>query len=405
MLITLYPNREVRATVSKSHKHKTEPKTSHRELTSKVVPSYEVPFPVPKNEALYLDIPSVLSGQEKTPPAPRRSMGVYARRRALRLGACFAPAEERRSSFVTGTLPGSTKAALGQFARQSGKVVKLIQDAIRSWCKVREIPIGNYLWVWELQKRGALHWHGCIEWPEESIAAEFIAYWPKLWQTVLKNIGQSSPKIFDRRGGGTWENNPEVWQSDAEVVQKDVGRYLSKYLSKELQQQKDVPLENCPHGRWWGCSHSLRETLEDFVNKNTVYLPIEISPGEDMEMIGGMMTAMIEEYSDGTARDVSPWFQSHTKQAFGFIKEGVDFIKDFIPRVTELLPFIATQWAFPDGMSWSYLFELDGEMDVNKVNPDRRESAAGIDGPKSARLPRHPSAPPGRRACPAASSP
>lgn len=306
---------------------------------------------MPEDSALYLDIPSVLSAQISKSPSPRVRMGKRARRSALRLGGCFAPAEESRAVFVTGTLPGSTPAALETFAANSSNVVNWVQKAIAGWHRKRGLKVGKYLWVWEPQKRGALHLHMCLEFPDSKLAQKFLQYWAKLWATVLKKLAaRESEVIFERLRGGTWAERPDVWQTDAEIVEKDVCRYMSKYLSKDLHQGIELPPELAPHGRWWGCSHSLREALNDFIAKNTIYLPIELDGDEDMEMIGECLKSLIEGHSDGTAKDVSPWFQEHTKAVFGYLRDGVDFVGVFIAELLETFQFIKTNK--PSAMGW-----------------------------------------------------
>ena len=87
MLITFYPNREVRASVSKPHRKKTETTSDNHDWNLDFGDAWEPPFEMPEDGALYLDIPSVLSVRKTGTPAPRPQMGVYARRSALRLGA------------------------------------------------------------------------------------------------------------------------------------------------------------------------------------------------------------------------------------------------------------------------------------------------------------------------------
>lgn len=404
MLLIEYPNSEIRASVSKRHLHRVDPPPPNPYIVYEAPDSWEpiasLEPDFEESESRFLDIPPVLSGQ----PKPRRSMGADARRQALRLGALFAPAVEQRTLLLTGTLPGSTRAARRVFAENSSRMVKLLQDSIRSWCRIRAVTDWKYLWVWELQKRGALHWHCVLELPTSELASEFADYWHQCWVTNLQNIGVNNPEIFDRKGGGSWIDEPDVWQTDAQITEKDTGRYVSKYLSKDMHSKSDVPLEYCPHGRWWGCSRALRDELVDFIAKHSYYLPIEVAPGEDMEMVGEVLKSLIESYSNGTARDVSPWFQDHTKAAFGFLKEGVEMMRDFLPAVVEAFSFIANQWAFNEPMSWGYRFELESAMNTSRGNPDRRESVAWVDGLQSAMLLRPPSAPPWGGGRPAASS-
>lgn len=175
--------------------------------------------------------------------------------RIRHLGGCFQDDSRYRQVFVTGTLPGSTDAAMEAFGRLSGYVIKLIQTYVPRSLGVHAEEL-RYLWVWEHQRRGALHLHACFECPDVEVAKKLVSLWRQIWNSVLSAASAKAPSgvdVFARRYGGTHREDESKWQSDAQMVKKSVRRYLSKYQSKGSSGGSRFR-----PSRWYGASKSLR---------------------------------------------------------------------------------------------------------------------------------------------------
>lgn len=182
----------------------------------------------------------------------KTAFGNNARRSLLRAGGALdksgIPATEL--IFLTGTLPGSTPAAMVAIAQWSGYLV----DRLKSWLSKME---GDRLefYCWELQKRGALHLHYCVYLKDPKnqrlLLAKFHDYWCKLLENVCKKSGVD---VFERDDGGTWRDCWQVVRADAQRVYRSAAAYMAKYCSKGSGE--DIGVGMCP-SRWWGVSRPL----------------------------------------------------------------------------------------------------------------------------------------------------
>lgn len=262
MLLTLYPNGELRARV-------------HATPLTKLRPVFSAPS---KAESLILSIDkkfSSISGSGRTsdPDLPPVRVGfggspsptpfsLYGRRKLVRSGALLGEGEARsRVLFLTGTLPGSTDEAFRALSDYSAWCVnELLTHIPRLWGGKQSDC--RYIWVWELQKRGALHWHCVLECPSAESASFVRDGFKGLWIRIVKSIGRMAGiDMAERAAGGSWADLPEVWRVEAAPARKNPSRYLAKYLSK-------------PNGasgsgsfyfptRWYGISRTLHSALAE----------------------------------------------------------------------------------------------------------------------------------------------
>lgn len=273
--ITSYPNREVRVTrvpdrfprfpEAEVAPDSSDPKSPPEGLEECGTgdPSHE---PAPYSD--YLDIRSELS--DPLPPAgfgrlgQRTEFGTNARRTILRAGGVFdvesIPCGE--CVFLTGTLPGGTPAAMMALAEHSSEVVYRLKNWLLNYVKG-----GLSLYVWELQKRGALHLHYCIHVPNEVMRNRILAGFRRWWCDAIAAISdKSGVDLFEwENQKGTWRNSPQVVQADAQICEKSIAGYISKYASKgpKVGGSADVTGEVYPWpARWWGVSRPLLELLK-----------------------------------------------------------------------------------------------------------------------------------------------
>ncbi len=184
---------------------------------------------------------------------PRRTkFGNRARRTLLRVGGAMDHLEggHKKCIFFTGTLPGSSDESMRAIAEWSA----YLTHRWKAWI-AKKIKAKYDYYCWELQKRGALHFHYCI-YIEDDVLRTFLrnkmkGEWVKLLQEVCRKSGID---LFARASGGTWASRPEKCQAYAQECRKSVAAYLSKYLSKQKCKEggKYAP------SRWWGVSRPLR---------------------------------------------------------------------------------------------------------------------------------------------------
>lgn len=189
---------------------------------------------------------------------PRSSaFGNYARTRVQRAGACLDPyVADESLIFMTMTLPGGTMSAFAALASWSSWLI----HELKKWLFKRHKSALS-LYVWEYQKRGALHLHYAMVCKDES-ARKFIAdNLRRWWHDALVRVSErSGVDLFERENGESWKGHYQTIQTDCQVVKKSVARYLSKYLSKAAKgwETKSLP---CPV-RWFGVSRHLSQLVK-----------------------------------------------------------------------------------------------------------------------------------------------
>lgn len=181
-----------------------------------------------------------------------------ARHRLLEAGAIVDQFCGLNAYEITCTLPGSTVESMRLLAENTGWIMnELTQIMRRAKCKY-------WFYVWELQKRGALHLHLLVADPEKnlsSLAKRLESRWWELLKSISSRTGQDA---FARKTGGTWQNSPMRWQSHIAPIQKSVAAYFSKYAGKgSCNSSPDFksPRVFCP-SRWWGCSKEIKEQIK-----------------------------------------------------------------------------------------------------------------------------------------------
>jgi len=261
MYIRFYPNGELRARVS-----------SPSRLSSALgdVPS---PLLVNSQKLAISSLPPVEACEYPQCAWPRVGYGglpvgtqfsTYARKMLARAGGVFSPPDDERVVFLTGTLPGGTLAAIEMLARHSSWVVHQLVTVIP---RLAGVPASEcqFMWVWELQERGALHWHGVFQFPDCDRARTVIAKFKGLWCQLIDSISvRTGVDLAERLEGGTHKGNYDIWRVDAQMAEKSPSQYLAKYLSKDSS--KVVGENFFFPTRWYGCSRSIlaemrRQTL------------------------------------------------------------------------------------------------------------------------------------------------
>jgi len=161
----------------------------------------------------------------------------------------------KKNYFGTITLLGSTQAAALLLSQISDRVV----DRLSHWIG-EHAPGANWVLVWELQKRGALHCHFVVGHKSEALlerlSKDFRNYVHRMYCEISDKYGID---MFANDKGQSWRLNPEVLKNELVVVDKCVKRYMSKYLSKGVEGRQGY----CPRS-WVGLSKQVRQLVRAY---------------------------------------------------------------------------------------------------------------------------------------------
>lgn len=180
-----------------------------------------------------------------------------ARHRLLEAGAVIDNEFGKNCYEVTLTLPGSGKAAYQTLANWTGWICDRLLREVR-----RNTITSHWFYVWEWQKRGALHLHFAIagsDMTEVKKVAQGLEY---MWFELLLELEQKTGvELFRKNRNITWRNKPEKWQSHVFPIRKSVAAYFSKYAGKSTNTQ---PKHGCAFypARWWGSSRAIKQGIE-----------------------------------------------------------------------------------------------------------------------------------------------
>lgn len=158
--------------------------------------------------------------------------------------------------FATLTAPGSTPESFEVVAAGSGDICNRFNTWLRD-----HVTGGDFLYVWELQERGAPHLHYMFRLPETTNLETFGKAMQREWRQILLSVSESSEvDLFRRDKFWTWKDHAEFPRCDVRPVTHTFERYISKYISKS--RSKGGVLHHVYPRRWWGCSNGLRRLVK-----------------------------------------------------------------------------------------------------------------------------------------------
>lgn len=173
-------------------------------------------------------------------PQKLKRFTLNAKQQILEAGAVVDRDCGADSSFeLTLTIPGSGYEVYRVVSEWSGWIVNRQTQVIRR-LEAKGIQV-YWFFVWEHQKRGALHQHWCVAIPENPMLADWLARQiRRKWWDLLEELSEkTSIDLFAKKGSfGTWRHSPEVWQSSISPIRKSVAAYFSKYASKNADTSK-----------------------------------------------------------------------------------------------------------------------------------------------------------------------
>lgn len=253
--------------------------------------------------------------------------GAYARHTILEGGAVASRGngEVGRGVEVTLTIPGHSRSAFRAVAEWSGYACNRILQVVRR----HKSPI-DWFYVWELQKRGALHLHMALSGVPDSELLRVGREIRKCWFRVLEEIGRrASTNMFIRRGGrGSNTYRQFLKGNRVAPIKKSLAAYFAKYVSKGASREtKEKVVHWYPPARWWGMSRSL---LRKVKNERLV---VRFSGVSEQELVGLLSSALgwVRRYNPvrdcGYGFDVSYGEGAHRKQ-MGYGERFISWFSD-----------------------------------------------------------------------------
>ena len=158
---------------------------------------------------------------------------------------------------VTLTLPANTTEAFTSLAAYSGDIINLLFQPIRDQYQ------GQVYWffVWEYQKRGALHLHIAVHHPDLLTTEAIANLLADRWYVVLKHIQDKSlTDMFIRKDKKTYTPK-EKYHRYVQPVRRSLGAYFSKYAGKR-ESKNDWYCQRYPVSRFWGSSQNLKDLVK-----------------------------------------------------------------------------------------------------------------------------------------------
>lgn len=260
--LSVYPNNELRATFY----HERRSKADRANSEDGVGDSDDVDRDC---DSKPLDITSKLDPGTERPGyggMPRATHFGNAARRTLSRAAGVLEKDGIPPSeclFLTGTIPGSTLDALDAVACWSSWIL----HEVKKWINRQGVTENLSMYVWEFQRRGALHLHYFVHIPVEEVRTRVLWKWTIKWASLIDEVGNRfGCDIWERQDGTTWNDFHGVIQAPAQFVKKSVGAYLSKYLSKNAPTNGQRTNGNdmfLGPVRWWGVSRPLLKRLKE----------------------------------------------------------------------------------------------------------------------------------------------
>ena len=193
-----------------------------------------------------------------------RTFNAGTRHALLECGAVVDMWHGKRAIVLTGTLPGSTNEANEVLAAYSAYVVNRLNQYCRRlvdgelWC----------FYVWEWQKRGALHIHYCLACSDRAALSRVCAGFRDFWFSLLLQLSEKSGvDLFRRASGGSCREQKNKLHADAQFVQKSVAAYFAKYAGKNYHSEvskhlKSRRLNRYVPSRWAGWSRPVSRAMK-----------------------------------------------------------------------------------------------------------------------------------------------
>jgi len=162
----------------------------------------------------------------------------------------------KKMAFLTLTCPGDTPEVFKALAGDSDWFQDVFLKAMR-----RALGPQKYIWIWELQERGALHAHVLVPCPSQKVFNKLWVRHRRWWVQALESYSDEHGVDMFATPGGTYRGAP--WGgvvTECKWVRRRVGTYLAKYMSKGSGLAEAV--QWWAPKRWWSVSDSLMRDVK-----------------------------------------------------------------------------------------------------------------------------------------------
>ena len=164
---------------------------------------------------------------------------------------------------TTLTLPANTNEAFECLAAHSGAIINSLFQPLRD----KYPDTNHWFFVWEYQKRGALHLHIAHYHPDECEGMLIGNILIEQWHKILCDISDSSGVwMLSAKHQDDYEMK-DFYQHHTQPMRKSVAGYFSKYASKAGQKEENNYIRKFsqmyPPSRFWGCSKQIKTIVKE----------------------------------------------------------------------------------------------------------------------------------------------
>lgn len=172
--------------------------------------------------------------------------------------------DPRRARVITLTLPSKHKRAYQEISNYSAYIVNRLFQPIR-----REQTISGWFFVWEYQKRGALHLHICFHNQDRLLSYKLGEKIVEQWYKILDWIQEKTKTpMFAQSGKGFCKVAKFEAKSVNQTMRKGCGAYFSKYAAKTSNKKQTKELrrnaQKYPVTRFYGSSDSVKLIIKEY---------------------------------------------------------------------------------------------------------------------------------------------
>ena len=189
--------------------------------------------------------------------------------------------QQSKARVVTLTLPADTCEAKKAIAAYYGYAINRIFQPVRD-----DYPeCNNWFFVWEYQRRGALHLHIAIYHDDNQTSKQIGDRLIETWHDVLVDIGVKADCCMFTSKKKDRCTIRSLHQNVNQEMKKSCGGYFSKYASKGENGKERIKMERWSKlyspSRFWGSSQSIK----NIVKENSFSFNLEMLNGsESMEL-------------------------------------------------------------------------------------------------------------------------
>ena len=229
-----------------------------REYLSGVVENRQHPFPPT------LDIIQKKQSQPKIIPIRENKPKSFTKISGQRLRECGAAMDILSKGNLEEcyeiclTLPANHEKAFVALSKNTYFATNRIFDYLRKQYR-GEI---SWFYVWEYQKRGALHLHLAVHHRASLLLPTICSDIKRAWVRILQDIGEMENTCMFTDKSMKKCVMPDKWQMHSDQICKGVGAYFSKYAGKEGSKQSWY-CQKYPISRFWGSSKQIKKVISE----------------------------------------------------------------------------------------------------------------------------------------------